>query len=127
MKGLNIASNPIKISSDAELVASRLERLIFTPQGSVLGFPEFGSTIPFLMQDPIEIGLAREILREVEDLIVANEKDIVLESLDVVLDTINDQGNEEGVLNIKIGFYMKNVENPEQAFEAEFFRIAQLR
>lgn len=127
MKGLNTLSNPIKISSDAELVASRLERLIFTPKGTVLGEPEFGSNIPFLLQEPIEVGLAREILRELEELIFQNEQDIVLESLDVVLDTINEEGNEEGIVNIRVGFYMKNAENPEQALVAEFFKIAQLR
>jgi len=127
MKGLNTLVSPIKISEDAELVVSRLQRLLFTPLGTVLGEPEFGSFIPTLMYEPGEIGLAREVLRELETLITENEPDIILEGLDVALDTLNDEGTEEGVLEIGIQFRMINAENPEEKINVEFFKIAQLR
>lgn len=127
MKGLNTLVSPIKISQDAELVVSRLERLLFTPLGTVLGEPEFGSFIPSLMYEPAEIGLTREVLRELEKLIVDNEPEIVLENLGVALDTLNDEGFEEGILEITIEFRLLNAENPQEKITVEFFKIAQLR
>lgn len=127
MKGLNTLVTPIKISEDAELVVSRLERLLFTQRGTVLGEPEFGSFIPELLYEPAELGLAKEILRELEAVIIENESEIVLEGLDVALDTLNDEGFEEGVLEIGIQFRMLNAENPEEKINVEFFKIAQLR
>lgn len=127
MKGLNTLISPIKISEDAELVVSRLERLLFTQRGTVLGEPEFGSFLFDLMYEPAEVGLAKEILRELEAVITENEQEIVLENLDVALDTLNDEGFEEGVLEIGITFRMINAENPEEKITVEFFKIAQLR
>ena len=126
MKGLNTTINPIAISEDAELVCSRLERLLFTDFGSVLGEFEFGSFIPGLLYEQADIGLAREILREAEILINSAEgRNILLENLYVNFEPYSSEGFENLLLEIGISFRMRS--NPTETVEVNFFRVVELK
>jgi hypothetical protein len=123
MKGLNTVTNPIKISEGAELVVARHERRFFTEPMSVLGEPEWGSSIPFLMYEPATEGLARETLREVEEILLSDEE-IALESLEVRFIPVKDNGQENMLLEINYAFRLR-VE-PSETIQVRFFRIAEL-
>jgi hypothetical protein len=123
MKGLNTIVNPIKISEGGQLVVARHERRMFTEYNSVLGEPQFGSPIPYLMYEEATEGLARETLREVERILL-NDTEILLEDLEVRLVPIADNGIENMLLEINYNFRL--IIQPTEKINVRFFRIAEL-
>jgi len=90
MNGLNISLEELKISSDAELYHSRIERLLFTSRNERMGSLEFGSLIPDLFYEPADADLIADIIRETEYLITTYEKDLFLNSIECSINTEND-------------------------------------
>ena len=81
MNGLNISLEELKISSDAELYHSRIERLLFTSRNERMGSLEFGSLIPDLFYEPADADLIADIIREIQFLIQNYERELTLSSV----------------------------------------------
>lgn len=90
--------NQIKMSTGEELIHSRLNRLLFTEQDSIIGNPNEGSLIPLFFYDPMDEITVKEILTETEYLITNYEPTLTLNAVSVY--TINDNGTYGIVIDI---------------------------
>ena len=125
-RGLNTLATPIKISEDAELVGSHLERLFFTPIGSIPGLDGIGSRIPLFFWEPADESLANDILEEVKLLIDAYEPR--LELLEVQVEFINlpnsSQSRTRTGMSIEVTWQLRDDETVQDT--TQFFRIKEV-
>jgi hypothetical protein len=113
-----------KVAEGNELIASRLERLFFTPEGGMLGNPDWGSRIPgeFFFEQADEI-TANEIINEMNFLLGTYETE--LSPLGASVDILaGENGNNAFIIKTTIESPNSGEEEP---VEIEFFKIAEIR
>lgn len=121
MKGLILNESGIKIAEDKEYYASRAERLLFEPEGGILGAPDWGSRMNEFFFEPEDESLANEMINEASFLFSKREDILSLSSMSInIIPTTN--GSNGFVFSV-------GVEYPEQIDEEQeikFFKIIEV-
>ena len=119
MQGLSIDSQSnITIKHEHDLIASRIERLLFTGVGESIGNLERGSLIPEFFWEGATLQNAQAILREVKLLITSFEPTIRLVNVGVKFVTPNSEngkGWSNTALLIIIEYALRNNPNDVQS------------
>lgn len=116
--GLVITDTFSKIAFDKELFRYRIERLLFTEEGSLLGDPQWGSLLPTYFFEPRDTILIKDIIKEIEYLIKTFEERINLIELRVGL-VGEAQGSSEGMI-INVDYEIKDTGEVDQI---QFFKV----
>ena len=121
MQGFILDENGGRLGEGNEYIRSRIERLMFTSEESILGYPDWGSRIPNeFLHEPEDETTADEIIGEVAFLFQAREPEIFLDSISVDILGM-DLGRNGLVVNMTV--------SEPQATEVEniqFFKIVEI-
>lgn len=123
MKGLGFS--PTKgpsILQSSELYHSRLERLFFTPEGALLGNPDWGSRIPNeFFYEPADLLSANEILNECTFLLTEREPLLTIDEL-----TVNILDGESGNTGVLIKADVFSPPPDEEEITVSFFNVTKV-
>lgn len=120
MNGLVLTSNGGKESYDKEYVRERLSRLFFVPEGSVLGYPDWGSQVPALLHEPSDETTADDVINELDFLFSSREDTLELDSVEVSILELG-SGNEGLVVKCEVALPQES-----ETTELQFFQILEV-
>ena len=106
-----------QVLTDSDLFNNRLERLIFTKEGGILGHPETGSLVLDFLNDPDDTVSHFDIMNEIGLLIEEHEPDLRLIEASVNSQNIKDIGN---VVTVKLHIEYTVT---DEVFDVEFFKV----
>jgi hypothetical protein len=121
MKGLIIEDLGGRLAEGNEYIRNRIERLVFIPEDSILGYPDWGSRIPSeFLQEPEDETTADEIINEMSFLFQSREPEIFLDSV-----SVNILGMDSGSNGLVVQL---NVYEPQatEVENIEFFKIVEV-
>ena len=119
-QGLAFNNKDYSIKSDKDLLAARLERLLFIEHNEILGFPDFGSYLSELFHEPEDETIAEEIINEIIFLVQSYEPD--LEIQDITAEILGTESGQNGIL-IKMNIYILETQSVE---EITIFKIQEI-
>jgi len=116
-KGICLTSNGFQVLEGEALYQNRLERLLFIPDGGLLGNSHFGSLVLNFFFDPEDDITAAEIIDEAEYLITNYEKDLHL--LELKAEIIkNTEEQDVFVLHVTA-----EIKSTAEIIEPKFYKI----
>lgn len=120
MQGLSLNSDNYSVTDGVNYIRSRLERLLFIPEGEILGNPDFGSRLNEFFHEPLDDTSADDIINEIVFLIQEREPSIELEDI-----SVNILNNDSGSNGLLISMTVYNVIDQESQL-IEFFKIIEV-
>lgn len=120
MNGLVLTSNGGKDAHDKEYLRERLSRLFFVPEGSVLGYPDWGSQLPTLLHEPSDETTSDDAINELDFLFSSREPTLELDSVEV---SILELGNGNEGLVVNCGVVLPQ---DSEVTELQFFQILEV-
>jgi phage baseplate assembly protein W len=120
MQGLSLNSDNYSVTSNVNYIRSRLERLLFIPEGEILGNPDYGSRLDEFFHEPLDDTTADDIINEIVFLMQEREPDLELE--DISVNILNDDSGANGLL---ISMTVYNLVDQETEI-IEFFKIIEV-
>ena len=101
MQGLVLNDKKSSIVADKNYIGSRIERLLFTKSGDVLGYPDYGSLIDDFFHEPEDETTAEDLINEITFLFQSYEPDLEIEDISIeILGT--DSGQNGIIINMNI-------------------------
>jgi phage baseplate assembly protein W len=120
MQGLALNNNNSSVVDGQNYIRSRLERLLFIPEGEILGNPDYGSRLYEFFHEPLDDTSADDIINEIVFLMQEREPEIELE--DISVNILNDDSGSSGII---ISMTVYNVVDQESEI-IEFFKIIEV-
>ena len=120
MQGLALNSNNRSVAEGMDYIRSRLERLLFIPEGEILGNPDYGSRLNEFFHEPLDETTADDIINEIVFLMQEREPEIELE--DISINIVNNDSSSSGII---ISMTVYNVTDQESQI-IEFFKIIEV-
>ena len=120
MKGLILNNLVSSVAEDNDYIRARIERLLFIPEGEILGIPDFGSKLIEFLHEPADETTADDIINEISFLMQEREPEIDID--DIFVEILNNDSGQSGLL-IRMNIY-DNTTQQEQ--EIEFFKIIEV-
>ena len=120
MKGLILNNLNFAVAEDNNYLSARIERLLFIPEGEILGIPDFGSKLIEFFHEPLDETSADDIINEITFLMQEREPEIDID--DIFVEILNSDSGQNGLL-IKMNVYDNTT---QQQQEIEFFKIIEV-
>ena len=120
MNGLVLTQSGGKEAYGLEYVRERVARLMFVLEGSVLGYPDWGSQVYSILHEPSDDTTADDITNELDFLFSSREDTLELDSVEVSLVEMGN-GNEGLVVNANVF-----LPQDEEVTELQFFQILEV-
>lgn len=119
IKGIALTENGFKILKDNNLLHARMERLLFSGIGGLIGHPQEGSFIPQMLWDQEDEETAFDIINEAEELISNDMPEIFVTKMGIESVPLNDGGANLTILRINT----EKIDSENEELELEFFKI----
>jgi phage baseplate assembly protein W len=103
MQGLILNDKKSSVSINKEYLAARVERLLFTEVGHILGYPDYGSRLNEFLHEQLDDTTAEDIINEITFLFQTYEPDIEIE--DILVDILYSESSQTGIV-IKMNLYI---------------------
>jgi phage baseplate assembly protein W len=120
MKGLIFNNLMSSVADNSDYIRARIERLLFIPEGEILGFPDYGSAIQDFFHEIEDDISADDIINEITFLMQEREPELEID--DIYIEILNADAGQNGIL-IRMNIYDNT---SQQNQEIEFFKIVEV-
>lgn len=117
MQGLVLNDKKTSVLIDKDYIGARIERLLFTKSGDVLGYPDYGSLLDDFFHEQLDETTSEDLINEITFLFQTYEPELEIE--DISIEILGTDSGQTGIL-IKMNIYV--VEN-ETIEEISIFKI----
>lgn len=120
MKGLILNNLSSSVAEENNYIRARVERLLFIPEGEILGIPDFGSKLLEFFHEPSDETTADDIINEITFLMQEREPELDID--DIFVEILGSDSGQSGLL-IKMNIYDNTT---QQQQEIQFFKIIEV-